>query len=107
MTPSEVLAARAAGAQAVKLFPAGSLGAAHVRALASVLPPDLRLLAVGGVSPANLAAYLAAGCWGAGLGSELYRPGQDSATTAEKARGFVQAWLAAHAATAKDRETAA
>lgn len=98
LTPTEVFAARAAGAQAVKLFPAGSLGPAHVKALCSVLPKTLRLLAVGGVSPANLAEYIAAGCWGAGLGGELYRAGQDTTTTTAKARAFVQAWQALNAA---------
>jgi 2-dehydro-3-deoxyphosphogalactonate aldolase len=98
LTPSEVFAAHAAGAQAVKLFPAGSLGPAHVKALCSVLPKTLRLLAVGGVSPANLADYIAAGCWGAGLGGELYRAAQDTTTTATKARAFVQAWQAINAA---------
>jgi 2-dehydro-3-deoxyphosphogalactonate aldolase len=94
LTPTEVFAAQAAGAQAVKLFPAGSLGSAHVKALRSVLPKTLRLIAVGGVSPTNLADYVAAGCWGAGLGGELYRTGQDTTTTAAKARAFVQAWQA-------------
>ena len=95
LTPSEVFAAAAAGAQAVKLFPAASLGVAHVRALCAVLPPGLPLLAVGGVTPANLADYLHAGCTGAGLGSDLYRAGQGPQTTAEHAADFVRAWRAA------------
>ena len=94
LTPSEVLAAWRAGAQAVKLFPAGSLGPAHVKALRSVLPPALPLLAVGGVSPGNLAEYLRAGCQGAGLGSELYRAGQTAQATASRALDFVDAWRA-------------
>ncbi|WP_425260874.1 2-dehydro-3-deoxy-6-phosphogalactonate aldolase [Rubrivivax sp. RP6-9] len=92
MTPSEVFAAWRAGAAGVKIFPAGSLGPGHVRALRAVLPPDLPLLAVGGVSPANLADYLRAGCTGAGLGSELYRPGQMPETTAQNAAAFVAAY---------------
>lgn len=96
MTPSEVFTAWRAGAQAVKLFPAGSLGPAHVRALAAVLPPALPLLAVGGVGVHNLADYRAAGCHGAGLGTDLYRPGQNAATTAERAQAFVAAWRAAN-----------
>ncbi len=95
MTPSEVFAAWHAGATAVKIFPAGTLGTAHVKALRAVLPADLPLLAVGGVSPANLADYLRAGCAGAGLGSELYRPGQAPETTAANASAFVAAYHAA------------
>lgn len=100
LTPSEVFAAWRAGARAVKLFPAGSLGPGHVRALAAVLPAGLMLLAVGGVSVHTLADYLAAGCGGAGLGTDLYRPGQPVAATAERARAFVAAWHAAHKARA-------
>lgn len=92
MTPSEVFAAWRAGATAVKIFPAGTLGPGHVKALRAVLPPALPLLAVGGVGPANLADYLRAGCAGAGLGSELYRPGQTPDTTARHAAAFVAAY---------------
>jgi 2-dehydro-3-deoxyphosphogalactonate aldolase len=92
MTPSEVFAAARAGAQAVKLFPAAGLGPGHVKALRAVVPATLPLLAVGGVSPTNLGEYLAAGCLGAGLGSELYRPGQPPAQTTQQARAYVAAW---------------
>jgi 2-dehydro-3-deoxyphosphogalactonate aldolase len=95
MTPSEVFAAASAGAHGVKIFPAATLGPAHVRALRAVLPASLPLLAVGGVGPQNLGEYLAAGCTGAGLGSELYRPGQTPEVTARLARAFVQAYHAA------------
>lgn len=92
MTPSEVFAAWHAGAAAVKIFPAATLGPGHVKALRAVLPREVPLLAVGGVGPANLGEYLAAGCTGAGLGSELYRPGQPPETTAANAAAFVAAW---------------
>ena len=98
MTPSEVIAAWRAGATAVKIFPAATLGPGHVKAMRAVLPPELPLLAVGGVSPANLADYLAAGCAGAGLGGELYRPGQGPEATAERAAAFVAAYRATAAA---------
>ena len=97
MTASEVFAAWKAGAQAVKLFPAATLGPAYVRALRAVLPPALPLLAVGGIAPGNLGEYLRAGCQGAGLGADLYRPGQPPATTARLAAAFVDAWRAAQA----------
>lgn len=97
MTASEVFAARRAGAHAVKLFPAGELGLGYVRALRAVLPPSLQLLAVGGVKPGNLQDFVAAGCTGAGLGTDLYRPGQSAQDTAARARAFVAAWRAGRA----------
>jgi 2-dehydro-3-deoxyphosphogalactonate aldolase len=93
-TASEAFDAIDAGAQALKLFPATTYGPGHVKALRAVLPRELPLLAVGGITPANLGDYLGAGCTGAGLGSDLYKPGQDAARTRAMAQAFVQAWQA-------------
>jgi 2-dehydro-3-deoxyphosphogalactonate aldolase len=93
-TPTEAFAALGAGAQVLKLFPAGALGAPYVAALRSVLPADVPLFAVGGVRPDNLAEFVRAGCSGAGLGGELYRAGQPAALTREKAQAFIAAWRA-------------
>jgi 2-dehydro-3-deoxyphosphogalactonate aldolase len=90
-TASEAFDAIDAGAQALKLFPATTYGPAHVKALRAVLPP-LPLFAVGGITPANLGDYVRAGCTGAGLGGDLYRPGQDVARTAQMARAFIAAY---------------
>jgi 2-dehydro-3-deoxyphosphogalactonate aldolase len=90
-TASEAFDALDAGAQALKLFPATTYGPGHVKALRAVLPP-VPLFAVGGITPENLGDYLRAGCAGAGLGSDLYRPGQDAARTAAQARAFVAAY---------------
>ncbi|MFW6168029.1 MAG: 2-dehydro-3-deoxy-6-phosphogalactonate aldolase, partial [Ralstonia sp.] len=60
--------------------------------LKAVLPPEVPVFAVGGITPENLADYLAAGCVGAGLGSDLYRPGQPVERTAERAHAFVSAY---------------
>ena len=90
-TASEAFDALDAGAQALKLFPATTYGPAHVKALSAVLPP-VPLFAVGGITPSNLADYLRAGCIGAGLGSDLYKPDQDLARTAQMARAFVAAY---------------
>lgn len=90
-TPSEAFAALGAGAQALKLFPASSFGPGYVRALKAVLPPSAPLLAVGGITPDNLSDYLRAGCVGAGLGSDLYKPGQTPAHTRARAERFVAA----------------
>jgi 2-dehydro-3-deoxyphosphogalactonate aldolase len=93
-TASEAFDALDAGAQALKLFPATTYGPGHVKALRAVLPP-VPLFAVGGITPENLADYLRAGCLGAGLGGDLYQPGQDVARTAQRARAFVSAYQAA------------
>jgi 2-dehydro-3-deoxyphosphogalactonate aldolase len=90
-TPSEAFAALAAGAHGLKIFPASTYGPHFVQALRAVLPPA-PLYAVGGISPDNLADYIAAGCTGAGLGSHLYKPGQPVARTESMARAFIQAF---------------
>lgn len=91
-TPSEAFAAIAAGAQMLKLFPASVYGPSLLRALRTVLPP-LPLFAVGGVTPNVLSASLSAGSTGAGIGGELYKPGQPVETTRRNARAFRQAFL--------------
>lgn len=91
-TASEAFAALQAGAQSLKLFPSSVFGPDYVKALKAVLPAQVPLYAVGGINPENLADYLGAGCAGAGLGSDLYRAGQDVAVTRERAQRFVQAW---------------
>jgi 2-dehydro-3-deoxyphosphogluconate aldolase/(4S)-4-hydroxy-2-oxoglutarate aldolase len=71
MTPTEVRAALAAGADVVKIFPAASAGGpAHVKALASVFP-GVAFCPTGGVDPGNVAAYLKAGAAFVGMGGNL------------------------------------
>jgi 2-dehydro-3-deoxyphosphogalactonate aldolase len=91
-TPSEAFAALAAGADALKLFPAEGLPPAVVKAWRAVLPEGVMLLPVGGITPASLAGYVAAGASGFGLGSALYRPGSSPDEVADRARAFVSAW---------------
>lgn len=98
LTPTEAFAALRAGAQGLKLFPAEMMPPQVVKALRAVIAPQVPLLPVGGVSTQNLAAYRAAGASGAGLGSALYRPGDDAAKVRAQARAFVQAWSAAASA---------
>lgn len=95
-TATEAFAALEAGAQWLKIFPSVAFGPDYIRALKAVLPPAVSVLAVGGVTPDNLADYLAAGCAGAGTGGDLYRAGQDVARTREQATRFMAAWRAAH-----------
>jgi len=91
-TITEAFAALAAGASALKLFPAEMLTPPVVKAWRAVLAPDTVLLPVGGITPAGMAAYRAAGAKGFGLGSALYKPGQDAATVGAQARAFIAAW---------------
>ena len=90
-TPTEAFAAIAAGADALKLFPAEMLAPPVLKALKAVLPPDIPLLPVGGISPDNMAAYIAAGAAGFGIGSALFRPGMTAAEVGAAARRFVSA----------------
>jgi 2-dehydro-3-deoxyphosphogalactonate aldolase len=91
-TPTEAFAARAAGADALKLFPAEALPPAVLKAWRAVLPRSLRVLPVGGVTPESLPAWRAAGAGGAGLGSALYAPGRAPAEVGARARDFAAAW---------------
>jgi len=93
-TPTEAFAALQAGADALKLFPAELVTPAALKALRAVLPRELRLLPVGGITPETMAPYRRAGAAGFGLGSALYAPGMAAAEVGQRARAFVQAWQA-------------
>lgn len=93
-TPTEAFAALAAGADALKLFPAELVTPAVLKAMRAVLPRDVALLPVGGISPHNMGPFVTAGARGFGLGSALFAPGMSSADVATRASGFVNAWRA-------------
>jgi 2-dehydro-3-deoxyphosphogalactonate aldolase len=95
MTPSEAYAAFHAGARDLKLFPASSLGTAHLKAMLVILPPQVRVYAVGGVNPGNMREWRTAGVAGFGLGSDLFKPDYDDAEIARRARAAVEAFKAA------------
>jgi 2-dehydro-3-deoxyphosphogalactonate aldolase len=90
-TPSEGFAALRAGATGLKLFPAEAAAPAVLKAHRAVLPRDTVTLAVGGITPDNMAPWLAAGADGFGLGSALYRRGASAAEVARNAASFVAA----------------
>lgn len=90
-TPSEAFAALAAGADALKIFPAEMIPPAAVKAMRAVLPKETKLIIVGGVTPETMKAYLAAGANGFGIGSSLYKPGETEESVGRKARDFVAA----------------
>jgi 2-dehydro-3-deoxyphosphogalactonate aldolase len=90
-TPAEAFAMLAAGADALKLFPAEGASPAVLRALRAVLPPGTAVLPVGGIDAGNIAAWRAAGAAGFGIGSAIYRPGDTPAVVAAKARTLLAA----------------
>jgi 2-dehydro-3-deoxyphosphogluconate aldolase/(4S)-4-hydroxy-2-oxoglutarate aldolase len=93
-TPTEILAAWEAGADLVKVFPAGQLGPSYVKDLRGPMP-QLRLLPTGGVTAENAGAFLAEGAVAVGVGSAL-TPGDavargDYARITEEARKLSRA----------------
>jgi 2-dehydro-3-deoxyphosphogalactonate aldolase len=94
-TATEALLATRAGASCLKFFPASVLGAAGITAIRAVLPADLMIAAVGGVSDRNFVEYTKAGIVAFGLGSSLYKPGMTAAEIAVRARATIDAYDAA------------
>ncbi len=90
-TPTEAFAALKAGAVALKLFPAEAFAPSVVKAMRAVLPPDVRILPVGGVAPDTMAMWTQGGAAGFGLGSALYRPGMTAEQVGANARAFIAA----------------
>lgn len=70
LTPTEVFAALAAGADAVKVFPASTVGPGHLKALRSVFP-DTSFVPTGGIDAGNVAAWVQAGAVCVGVGGKL------------------------------------
>ncbi len=97
-TATDAFAALKAGARALKLFPAATYGPGHLKALKSVLPKDILVYAVGGAGIDNLAAWLAAGAAGFGVGGEFYRPGDSAQAVGERAHAFMAALARAQGA---------
>ncbi len=94
LTPTEVVAAWEAGADAVKVFPAGALGgASYIKALKAPLP-QIELVPTGGVSLKTAADFIKAGAMALGVGADLVdtkalAEGNGQLIT-ERARQFVE-----------------
>jgi len=88
-TATECFAAIDAGADALKIFPASTLGTIGISALKAVLPSDMSILAVGGVELGKLSSWANAGVSGFGIGSLFYKPGQTPADINATATAFV------------------
>jgi 2-dehydro-3-deoxyphosphogluconate aldolase/(4S)-4-hydroxy-2-oxoglutarate aldolase len=101
LTPTEVVTAWRAGANAVKVFPANAVGgASYLKSLKAPLP-QIELLPTGGVNLKTVAEFIAAGAFALGVGADLVdlaalRRGE-AATITEKARQYVAAVAAARA----------
>ncbi|MDZ7799264.1 MAG: hypothetical protein U5K81_00540 [Trueperaceae bacterium] len=90
LTPTEILTARGLGADAIKIFPADSVGGpAHVKSVGAVFP-ELPLIPTGGVNLDNLRAHLGAGAHSVGVGSALSK-GTDRAAIEASARRYLDA----------------
>ena len=93
-TPTEAFAALAAGATALKLFPAEGLPPAVLKAWSAVLPPGTRLFPVGGINTDNMAAYRAAGAAADLVGRQSRLVERRTDAEPGRARDFVAAWRA-------------
>jgi len=93
-TPSEIVEAINAGADAAKLFPANALGPAFVKALRGPLP-NIRTVPTGGVTAELAREYFAAGAWAIGAGSELIGKDWFSDGGLERLRERTAAFVAA------------
>lgn len=91
-TPTEMMMAIQAGADALKLFPAEIVGLAGFKAVQAVLPPETLMIPVGGIDSTNWHPYFEAGAAGFGLGSSLYRAGRSAEELGHRAELFRQAW---------------
>ena len=96
-TPTEAFAAIRAGATHLKLFPAEAASPAVLKAWRAVLPGNVHLLPVGGISPDNMGDWLDAGAAGFGIGGSLYKPGDKPKDVGAKAAVLVAAWEKAKA----------
>ena len=89
--PTEAFALLAAGADAIKLFPAEVYGVAMLKAISAVLPEGAMVIPVGGVDATSIGPWLAAGAHGVGAASSIYRPGDTPAVVSAKAKALMEA----------------
>jgi 2-dehydro-3-deoxyphosphogalactonate aldolase len=94
-TATEAFSALRAGATELKLFPASTYGAGHLRALKSVLPKHAKVYPVGGVGSQDIAPWLESGADGFGFGGELFKPAYTLAELTRRAGDLMQALRAA------------
>jgi len=93
-TPTEAFAVLAAGADALKMFPADQLPPGALKAWRAVLPRDTLVFPVSGIKPDNMAPYWAVGADGFGTGSNLYSPGAPADNVRRVAAAYAAAFRA-------------
>ena len=92
ITPTECFSALKYGADGLKFFPATLLGETNLIALKAVLPENVPLYMVGGVGPENFSSWFEAGATGFGIGSGIYKAGDNSISVARKSKLIVQSY---------------
>jgi 2-dehydro-3-deoxyphosphogalactonate aldolase len=92
LTPTEALLAAKCGATGLKFFPASILGPSGIAAIMTILPKDLMIAAVGGVSDQNFADYTKIGIKAFGLGSSLYKAGMSAKDVRTRADVTIRAY---------------
>ena len=92
MTPTECFAALDAGADALKLFNAGTVGPDTLKAYRAVLPKGTQVYAVGGVTLDNAKQWIEAGADGYGLGTNVYQAGMSLDEIKQRACAFTNIW---------------
>lgn len=95
LTPTEVVTAWQAGADAVKVFPCGAVGGAKYLASLKAPLPQIEMIPTGGVSLATAASFIAAGAFALGVGADLVdltaiRSGEPE-KVAQAARAYIEA----------------
>jgi len=89
-TPTEAFAALKAGADGLKLFPAEGAPPAVLQAMRAVLPAEVPVLPVGGITTETMGGYWAVGASGFGLGSNLYKAGKSNSEIKTAADAYVR-----------------
>jgi len=90
LTPTEVIQAWNAGADFVKVFPAGAVGGpSYLKALKAPLP-QIELVPTGGVSLKTAADFIKAGAAALGVGADLVDVKAPAATITERAKQFLE-----------------
>ncbi len=92
LTATEIFTALDAGAAMIKVFPGDIATPTVIKGYKAVLPAEAKLIVTGGVDTTNIGAYMAAGAWGVGLGSALYKPGKPAVDVGKSARQFIDVY---------------
>ncbi len=90
-TPSEGFAALKCGADGIKVFPAEACPPQIIKAIRAVLPKDVKVIPVGGISEKNMADYWKVNANGFGIGSNLYKSGKSLDEVRAAAKSLVAA----------------